>query len=337
MSIRVVRPGTLTSIQDLGRAGYQKFGISVGGAMDPFALRIANLLLGNEEGDAALEITMSGASLLFEEDATIALCGGDLSPQIDERPVPEWRPVRVRRGSTVQFGESRRGCRAYLSVAGGLDVPCVLGSRSTYLRAGIGGFGGRSLRAGDVLRFRGGTTRADAANRNWPRLPEGRPFVALPWSVSPDLLPEYGSRPLIRAMQGRQVAWFTEESCSQFFSAEFEVTASSDRMGYRLTGPRLTPVEPRELISEAVAAGTVQVPADGNPIILMADRATIGGYAKIAQVATVDLPVLAQTKPGDILRFKEISVEEAQNLYRLREDDIQRFKCGMRLRESTAC
>lgn len=337
MSIRVIRPGMLTSVQDLGRAGYQKFGVSVGGAMDTFALRVANLLLGNEESEAALEITMCGASLLFEADATIAICGGDLSPKVDGHPVPQWRPVRVQRGSTLQFGEARRGCRAYLSVTGGLDVPCVLKSRSTYLRAGIGGFEGRSLRAGDVLKCRGNTMPCGATLRGWPCLTEASPFVTLPWSVSPDLLPEYGSRPLIRAIRGRQFEWFTEESCSQMFSAEFEVTANSDRMGYRLAGPQLQQTESRELISEAVAAGTVQVPADGNAIILMADRATIGGYAKIAQVASIDLPVLAQTKPGDVLRFQEITVEEAQELYRSRENDIQRFQCGIRLRENTTC
>jgi antagonist of KipI len=335
MNLRVLRAGLLTSVQDLGRYGYQQFGVVVGGVLDPFALRVANLLVGNCEAEAALELTVPGPSLRFEAETMLAICGGDLSPRIDGRAVPGWRPVAVRSGSVLQFGEAICGCRAYLAVAGGLDTPEVLGSRSTYLRAGIGGFQGRVLRAADVLHLRPAAEWSSQRLRRWLATAAEDPFVAPPWCVAFAVRPAYGSQPVIRAMQGRQFEWFTADSRERFFSADFPVTPQSDRMGYRLAGPRLHLIDPRELISEAVAAGTVQVPAEGHPIILLADRPTIGGYAKIAQVATVDLPLVAQVKPGGIIRFRESSVEEAQDLYRTREADIQKLRCGLAVQEDT--
>lgn len=333
MSIQVVRPGLLTSLQDIGRSGHQKYGVVVSGAMDLLALRVANLLVDNAEGAAACEITCWGPALRFEQDALIAICGGDLAPRIAQETVPAWRPVVVRRGSLLEFGEPQRGCRAYLAVAGGFDVPPVMGSRSTYLRAGLGGFHGRALKAGDVLDLQPPSELASRRMQRSLNAAGSRPLFASPWGAAWGLAAAAGSPPTVRAMRGGQFAWFTADSQERFFAAEFQVTSQSDRMGYRLAGPPLRLAAPRELISEAVSAGTIQVPAEGQPIVLMADCQTTGGYPKIAQAATVDLSVLAQARPGDRIRFQEISVAEAQDLYRAREAALEKLKRALKLRE----
>ncbi|GAX91544.1 biotin-dependent carboxyltransferase family protein [Effusibacillus lacus] len=332
MSLKVIRPGLLTSIQDLGRFGLQKHGVIVSGAMDPFALRTANLLVGNEEGEGALEITMMGPSLLFEKDSLISICGASLSPKINGHPVAEWRPVYVKQGSVLQFGTPVAGCRAYLAVAGGFDIPKVMGSCSTYLRAGIGGLQGRALKEGDVLNLRPPSEQAKRRIRQLSEAAGTLGFSSSEWTISTDILPAYGKDPVIRVIRGGQFELFSADSREQIFASEFQVTPQSDRMGYRLTGPKLSLSEPMELISEAVAAGTVQVPPEGNPIVLLADRQTTGGYPKIAQVITVDLPIIAQVKPGEKVRFQEVSIDEAQELYRLREMEIHLLKQGIALR-----
>ena len=328
MSIRVIRPGLLTTIQDQGRAGLQQFGVIVSGAMDPLALRISNLLVGNEQHSAVLEITLSGPALLFEHEALIAIAGADLSAIIDGQAVPLWRPIWVRQGSRLEFGSPLRGSRAYLSVAGGIDVPLVMHSRSTYLRARLGGFDGRSLQAGDVLNLRAASPGVSQQIKRKSERGSELPFVAPDWFAGSDLA-EYLDDPTIRVMSGGQYDWFNDESREAFVSEPFSITKQSDRMGYRLAGPTLRFIQPRELVSEAVTVGTIQVPPEGQPIILMADRPTTGGYAKIAQVATVDIPVLAQLKPGAKIRFLMISVDEAQELYRSREAMIRRLGCGI--------
>ncbi|XJZ28699.1 biotin-dependent carboxyltransferase family protein [Bacillota bacterium Lsc_1132] len=333
MSIQVIRPGLLTSIQDLGRYGMQKHGVIVSGGMDAFALRVANILVGNEEGEAALEITLQGPKLHFTEDSLIAICGGNLSPAVDGQAIPQWRPVFIKKGSMLSFGAVKSGCRAYLAAAGGLDVPMVMNSRSTYLRAGIGGFHGRALKDGDVLKVQ---TPSELAIRRMRHLSDkagAKPFAVSDWSVSKEMLPTYFSRSVIRVIRGGQFHWFTSESRELFFKEEFFVTPQSDRMGYRLSGQKLELSQPRELVSEAVTAGTIQVPSEGYPIVLMADRQTTGGYPKIAQVASVDLPILAQLKPGEKIRFQEIQLEEAQELLRRRETEMQLLKHGVYLKE----
>ena len=328
MSIRVIRPGLLTTIQDLGRYGLQQFGVIVSGAMDPLALRISNLLVGNEQNEAVLEVTLSGPGLLFEHEALIAITGADLSAVIDSHAVPLWRPIWVRQGSLLEFGSPVRGCRAYLSVAGGFDVPLVMHSRSTYLRAGLGGFDGRSLQAGDVLNLRSASPFVSQQIKRMSESGSEYPLIAPGWFGGSDLA-EYADDPTIRVISGGQYDWFNEESREAFVSEPFRITKQSDRMGYRLAGPTMRFIQPRDLISEAVTVGTVQVPPEGQPIILMADRPTTGGYAKIAPVATVDIPVLAQLKPGARIRFRTVSVEEAQELYRSRESMIRRLRCGI--------
>lgn len=324
MSIRILHPGLLTTVQDKGRFGFRRQGVIVSGAMDGFAQRMANLLVGNEEYEGVLEVTLIGPSMLFEADMLISVCGGNLSPAIGGIPVPLWRPVYIKAGETLKFGACRQGARAYIAIAGGIDVPNVMHSKSTFLRAGLGGFDGRALKAGDLLRH--GTPSVEAVHyaegcsKRWGP----RPFYAAEWFPGNGLLPAYAANPVVRIMRGRQFGQFTEQSKKLLFACEFKVTPQSDRMGYRLQGPVLERNESDRLesISEAVSFGTIQVPPEGNPIILMADSQTIGGYPKIAQVATVDLPVLAQVKPGEAVSFAEISLQEAERLYIRRERDI---------------
>ncbi len=327
MGLRVLKPGLLTTVQDLGRYGYQKYGVIVSGAMDSFALRMCNLLVGNEEKDPALEITATGPTIEFMEDTLIALCGGDMSPSINSMVIPRWRPLLVRRGSTLGFGGLKSGCRVYMSVAGGIHVPEVMGSGSTYLRAAIGGLEGRALVAGDVLTP--GSYSAQAIRRlnglASIRAEQDQPFTAAPWFVSSDLLPAYGAG-IVRIVRGREFELFTEESRDDFFKGLYYVTPRTDRMGYRLSGPSLTLSEPLEMTSGAVNAGTIQVPPEGQPLVLMADRQTTGGYPQIGHAVTVDLPVLAQLRPGDRLKFQEISLDEAQSLYLIKELEIKQMK-----------
>jgi antagonist of KipI len=304
MSILVVRPGMLTTVQDLGRFGHQHEGVSVGGAMDGPALRLANALVGNPESDAALEVTLMGPTLEFQDDAVISITGADLSAMLDNRPIPKLRAVKVEAGSQLTFGERVNGCRAYIAFRGGIDVPMVLGSRSTYLRARMGGFNGRALAKGDVLAI--GDADAGAGNLVPPML--------MPAAPRDDVT--------VRAMRGRHFDALSIASRAAVFSADaepFRISAQSDRMGYRLDGPPLVLQHSMEIVSEPVAFGTVQLPARGSPIILMADRQTTGGYPRILQVASVDLPLLAQAAPGTRVRFSEISLDEAQDLYIARE------------------
>jgi len=323
MSLTIVRPGLLTTVQDLGRYGYQKFGVAVSGVMDSFAHRIANLLVGNDQGEATLELTLIGPVIRFEKEAKIAICGANFSPTVEGIPVPAWRPVWIRKGSTLRFSPSEIGARAYLAVAGGFAIDPVMNSRSTFLRAGMGGFQGRALKAGDVLDFRPLSRWFDWGAQN------NLPFFYPAWRVSRGLLPLYRKNPTIRVIEGGEYEWFTTEAQVDFFSAPFTVSGQSDRMGYRLAGPRLAVREQRELISEAVTMGTIQISSDGNPIVLMADRATTGGYPKIAQIATVDLPLIAQVRPGEQLWFFKITLQEAQRLWIRREKEIQQLIQGI--------
>ncbi|GEN35678.1 biotin-dependent carboxyltransferase family protein [Aneurinibacillus danicus] len=330
MRVKVLRPGLLTSIQDLGRYGFQQRGVIVSGAMDTFSLRMANLLVGNDEGEAGLEITLIGPKLEFEESALVAVCGADLSPEVDGQSIPQWRPVYIKKGSILNFRGCVSGCRAYLAMAGGFAVEKVLGSRSTYLRAGIGGYQGRALKEGDVLEAGQPSERAEWKMQKLSA--QGGDTIASGWSISVDVFPDYDVNPTVRVLRGAQFDRFTKESREAFFASTFQVTPQSDRMGYRLKGPELSLTEPLEMLSSSVAFGTVQVPPEGQPIALLADRQTAGGYPKIAQIISVDLPVIAQVKPGEKIRFQEVSLEEAEALYLAREKQIQQVKQGIALR-----
>lgn len=321
--VTVLKPGAFTVIQDLGRYGYQRDGVVVGGAMDEWSHRFANALVGNPQEEATLEITLTGPALRFDTAVELAICGADLSPRVDGRDgthtVPNGRPVVLRPGTQLRFGERRAGARAYLAVRGGFDVPPVMGSRSTYVRGGFGGFEGRPLQKGDVLRLRGGPgpgPQGGAAGASLIVLPT--PIVATEVAIAPVQA--------IRVIAGRQWSDFTAESRARLLETTWRIGSQSDRMGYRLEGPSLERSEPRELISEAVTFGTVQVPPDGKPIILMADRQTTGGYPRIANVASVDLRLLAQMTAPQALRFQLLTLEDAQRIYLAREREYSHVR-----------
>lgn len=328
MTIQVIRPGLCTSVQDLGRYGYRKQGVVVSGAIDTTALRIGNRLVGNKEAAAALEVTLVGPKLLFEEDTLISICGGDLSPHIEGCLVPLWRPVLVKSGSILQFGAPKLGCRSYIAVAGGIDVPKVMGSRSTYIRGEFGGLQGRNVKEGDWLLIGKASELACCFMR---RLSDGekKRFSAAKWGFSSTLLPTYSSESIVRIIRGPQFEWFTERAQEELFACSFHVTTNSDRMGYRLEGGALELQEPAELFSEAVSIGTIQVPPEGNPIVLMADCQTTGGYPNIGYVVSVDIPILAQLKPGDFVKFQEISLQQAHMLMFAQEKLLKLVTLGI--------
>ena len=328
--IHVIVPGMFTTVQDPGRLGWQRHGVTPGGAVDTYALRLANVLAGNVESAAGLEVTLAGPSLRFADEALIAICGAEFDATVEGRAVPAWRPVRLAPGAVLAFGAARTGCRACLAVAGGLVVPRVLGGRGTHLAASFGGFEGRSLRAGDVMKS---GPPSLWAKRLASALAGTGIFSAAHWEVGATARPAYTAAPTVRAMRGPQWEWFNLEAQARFWQERFTVTPRSDRMGLRLAaaGPGLTSVTLREMISEGVATGTVQVPPDGQPIVLLADRQTIGGYPKIATAATVDLPLLAQLRPGDSVGFRDTSVVEAQELWLAAERQFATVKQGIAL------
>lgn len=314
MSLAILQPGLLTTIQDGGRWGRQKIGVIPSGAMDRYSLRLANLLVGNEEYGAALEITLAGPVIRFTEDTLIALTGGDLSPTIGGAAVPMLRPVAVRAGTVLRFGPCRTGCRAYLAAAGSLAVPAIMGSRSASLRSGLPGLAGRALRRGDALPAGRPSEQARALLRRL-LAESAAPFAAAHWFLAETHVTEHRLQKPLRVMAGLQYEQFTEEARRSFFHTEWTVTASSDRMGYRLSGGRLALRAPLEMVSEAAATGTVQVPPGGEPILLMADHQTTAGYPVIGQVALVDAARAAQKKPGDRLSFRLITRDEAERLF----------------------
>jgi KipI family sensor histidine kinase inhibitor len=306
--LEVIKPGALTTVQDLGRPGRQHLGISVGGAMDRQAARVANLLIGNDENAPLLEFTLTGPTVRFLRDALVAVTGAEI------RDVPGWRPWQVTAGQLVSFAEFTRGARAYLAVSGGFEIEPVLGGAGTMLRGAVGGWNGRALEPGDRL----------------GALP-GIAVTKLGWRASPELDASNVSGVVtVRFVRGSQWDRFAPVSRRAFLGKAFKVSAKSDRMGLRLEGSVLRLEKPLELASEGVGFGTVQVPPDGHPIVLMADRQTIGGYPKIGHVIAVDLPRLAQTRAGDAVKFDEISLEEAQALLIESEHAMALFGTGMR-------
>lgn len=293
----VLRPGLQTTVQDTGRPGWQKFGVSPSGAMDSFAMQVANILAGNGPGEAVLETVFPGPVLEVLTNCTIAICGGNLSPVIDGKPVPLWKSFRALKGQILTFGKPVSGARAYIAVSGGIGVPVVLGSRSTYLAGGFGGLAGRSLEKGDVL----------SSN--------GQSSVTTGRGLASSLIPEYSSEITVRAITGPHADAFAEESLHAFFSQPYVVAPRSNRMGISLDGPKLRHRQGADILSDAVPFGGIQVPSGGQPIILMAERQPTGGYTRIGTVITADLPLLAQAMPGSTVSFREVGIEEAQKAY----------------------
>ncbi|MCV9884343.1 5-oxoprolinase subunit C family protein [Metabacillus halosaccharovorans] len=332
MAIKVTEPGLLTTIQDLGRKGFQQYGVVVGGVMDDAAARLANIMVGNSEDEAVLELTVIGPSLMFEQDYLISICGADLSAKIDNIRVPLWRPVLVKKGSCLTFGRPINGCRSYVAVAGGFDVPVVMNSRSTYIRGKIGGIHGRALIEGDRLNQRKQESLfARAIIGSLRREEHSTPFQSVNWTIPTHKRTTNHKNPTLRIIKGPQFSMFSSLSQEEFLTEAYKVTPQSDRMGYRLSGSKLDVTSQLNLLSEAVPMGTIQVPNDGQPIVLMSDHQTIGGYPKIGYVISVDLPLMSQVMPGELVRFKEVSVLEAQHLLLQRENEIKQLKIGIAL------
>lgn len=326
--IRVTRGGLLTTVQDLGRPGMQQHGVATGGAMDVAAHRIANLLVGNTEDAATLECTLIGPELEFGDDVLLAIGGADLGATLDGAPIPMWSPVVAPGGSVLAFNGARFGCRAYVALAGGIDVPVVLGSRGTDLIACIGGLAGRALQRGDVLDL---LPAPDLSGRMRQRLAADPGHAR---SAGRSLLLRRGREPVVRVMRGPEHDRFSAASRELLGAGAFEVSPQSNRMGLRLRGPALSLAGLYDLYSSPVATGTVQVPPSGDPIVLMADHQTIGGYPRIASVISADQSYLAQAVPGTHIRFREVDVAAAQSAYLDREHDLRMFREALRVHYS---
>ncbi len=309
-TLKIIQPGMLSTIQDRGRYGYQRFGMPTAGAMDTFALRAANALLGNHDNAACIEATVLGPRIELLADTRIAVTGANVSPRLDGEPIPMWHAVPVSKGGRLEFRSPKDGMRAYLAVAGGIDVPQVMGSRATYMKAAIGGIEGRPLRAGDILNT----------------LPSETVGPAILPAITDEEALTYGSSHELRVVLGPQRQAFTQKGIDTFLSSTYTVSINSDRMGYRLEGEPIEHTDGPDVISDGTPLGAIQVPGDGQPIILLADRGTTGGYTKIATVISPDLSKVAQAMPGHAITFRSVSVEEAQAAYRAQEHLLRSIK-----------
>lgn len=294
--LNIVSAGPQATVQDLGRYGFRDRGVPVSGAMDRFALRAGNLIVGNPATSAGIEVTLGGFEAEFLCARSFALTGADLAPELNGRPVSNWRRHWAKEGDVLTLNRARLGCRAYICVAGGVDVPIVMGSRSTYLRGQFGGHHGRALQKADVIEC---------------GVEVGKPMDELPAR----LVPPYCDEPLLRVVSGPQDDYFTPEGLQTFFCGTFELTNRWDRMGCVFAGPPVTHSKGANIISDGTMAGAVQVPGNGQPTVLLADGQPTGGYAKIATVTSFDLPLLAQLTPGCRVRFQAVTLTEARETH----------------------
>jgi len=315
-NITITVPGPLTTVQDMGRYGNRATGFTSSGVCDRYAAAAANLLCGNDINAAVLEMTLMGVTCTFDSDCVIAVAGADMTPKLNGEAIESYCAIAVKSGDTLALGFAVKGCRGYLAVSGGIDVPEVMGSRSTALKYGVGGHEGRKLKAGDVLPY-----------AEHPKLEKllskcGKRTV---------LIPEQESPAEVYAVYGPQDDMFTDAAKQAFETSEYTVTPDSDRMGIRLDGTPLETVSGSDIISDGIVPGCIQVPKTGLPIILGADCQTTGGYAKIAAVCTFSLPTIAQLKPGEKLRFKALTIEEAQKMSIKYEKEMQKLARKMRV------
>jgi biotin-dependent carboxylase-like uncharacterized protein len=291
---RVINAGLFTTVQDLGRYGYLQYGVPISGAMDTFSLTVANLLVANDERDACLETTLVGPKLQALTTAQIAITGGNCSPNVNGHQVAMWQTLTLQEGDVVSFGRMENGCRAYLSVRGGINVPLLLGSRSTYVRGGFGGLEGRQLKTEDVI---------EASNMS---------LLSVEYSLPTKHVLQFRNQLTAHVVLGPQDDMFTEKGLNAFLSNPYKIISEADRMGYRLEGSVIEHVSKADIVSDAILPGAVQVPRDGKPILIMRDAQTTGGYPKIAVVVTADVDLLGQAKPGDVIEFSKVTVKEAQ-------------------------
>lgn len=312
MGIQVLESGMLTTIQDLGRIGFRGSGVPVSGAMDKIAASVANFLVGNNSNLPVLEITYGSCQFYTNTDLLIACCGGGATMTIDEIPILFWKPILVRSGSHIKLISTHTQTYSYLAVHGGWKSSYVLSSYSTYLPASLGGYEGRKLRKGDIL----------TTNKEQPKANE---LVQTNWRVNPNRITDYTTR-TIRVIKGHEYDWFDPQSLQEFEHTPFTISRQSNRMGYSLAGINIQQKEKRELLSTAVTTGTIQITTGGQPIILMADCQTTGGYPRIGQVAAIDIPVCAQLRPGEQITFTIIAIEEAEALYRSQHYRLQNLR-----------
>ena len=312
MTVRILDAGPLTTVQDLGRPGHLRYGIPPSGPLDRESFRLANRLVGNADGAAALECTYMGPRFQVDRPCAIAVTGAAAPVTVNGVEAPRWTTLVLRAGDTVRVGAPRAGVLSYVAFSGGLDVPLVLGSRSTYARGRLGGLEGRALRPGDVL-----------------RVPDGPPPVVRALATPPPVGGEAETR--VRVVLGPQADRFTDEGLRTLLGSAYEMTRESDRMGARLHGPRIAHARGHDIVSDGIALGSIQVPGDGQPIVLLVDRQSTGGYTKVATVCSFDIGRLGQVKPGRKVVFTAVSVAEAHRL--LRESDA--LLDGL-LREETA-
>ncbi len=306
--------GFFTTIQDGGRYGYQAFGVPVSGAMDIYSLSLANILVDNDISEAALELTMLGPAIEFTEDNIIAITGANLMPQINNADISLNTAIICRKGDILSFKGVKSGSRAYIAFAGGLSVPEIMGSKSTYIKAGIGGYKGRKIEKNDEIGFK--NPKISLANLSYRKIPVKKQADS---QTTKEALK-------LRVAMGPQDDCFTESGIKSFLSGTYTVSNEFDRMGCRLEGEKIQHKKDGNIISDGIAFGAIQVPSHGTPIIMLADRQTVGGYAKIANVISVDLPKLAQAKPGDKISFEKVTVEEAQALYTQSFRELEEIK-----------
>jgi antagonist of KipI len=300
-TIQIKTPGLLTTVQDLGREGFGPIGVSPSGAADPISLRLGNRLVANAESAAGLEMTLLGGTFLFPEGASLALTGSDFGATLDDAAVDLGTSVNVRPGGTLRLGATCSGARCYLCVQGGIVVTPFLGSASTHILTGLGGFEGRSLRKGDVLHI--GPATGSFCKR----------------TIAPQVSDCLSPRKVLRVTPGPQMDWFSESSRSAFYAGTYRVSEQSNRMGLRLEGTRVSQSADKEMITEGISLGAVQVPPGGFPIILFVDQPTTGGYPKIANVISADLHRVGQLRPGDEIQFEQVTLEIARSLLIERE------------------
>ncbi|WP_326910087.1 biotin-dependent carboxyltransferase family protein [Sedimentibacter sp. MB31-C6] len=309
--IKIINPGFLTTVQDLGRYGYQQYGVSVSGVMDQLSAKLANILVGNNEGEGLLEVTMMGPQIEFKSSILIAITGANMQPVINGNTINMNKSIIVNPGDKLSFKGLKNGCRSYIAFAGGIDVPIVMGSKSTFLRGKLGGFEGRALKAGDTLNIGQPSTSL--------YLLEGK-------ETNENFYDMNNKTVELRVVLGPQDDAFTQKGLETFLSNEYHVTPNCDRMGYTLDGEKIEHKDKADIISDGISMGAIQVPSKGNPIIMMADRQTTGGYTKIGNVITSDLSKVAQAKPGDKIIFKKSSLQEAHALIKEIENKFEQIK-----------
>jgi antagonist of KipI len=317
--MEITKAGMLSTIQDGGRQGFQSLGFVAGGAMDLVSLQLANLLVGNKPDEAAIEMTLVGSHFTFHQNILLAFCGADMQATLNNQPVENGQPLYVKKGDTLRFSYAQTGCRTYLAVKGGFQLPYILGSKSTYLKIGINGLQGRKLEKGDILPVQ--HQRPTNSSYRW-KLPPTHAYAS------------NSTLTTVRYIPGKQHDWFTEKSLHQWKSTPYTVEMDANRMGYRLKGVALKQQKKQELLTEGTTFGTIQIPPNGQPIILMADRQPTGGYPKIGNVITADLPKLAQLKPGEQLMFQKTTLCCAKQQLRLQQQTWQLIQAGIRLKQS---